>query len=359
MFPYEPPEDRGPGSSEPYPGIGASLVLVLMAMFASVFTAIALLGLGEIAAQGIGRAIGFGAVASMAIQRIGPPQGRRLGLRRLESEAIPLILCLVPAVFLMSELDNYAYDWAPDEPDLLESLAPPPTDVPGTADGAGGTDGGDASPSAGAAGGGAIDAADGSTATETSERRLIDPDDTWSVLQGLILIAGLVPLIDGFFFFGVLQQGLVRKVGLLPGVFFAGLFWMLMRDYPVTGATRFVVGTISLLGMGWLLGMVRIATGTVLGPILLSSAWAAIGFLSGAYEGVIEWPGMNVEGTHLPFTLVLASLGIVAWATWTIAGEATRRHAQDVADEPPPDGRRTRTNVHELRPPDDAPEDDD
>ena len=40
------------------------------------------------------------------------------------------------------------------------------------------------------------------------------------------------------------------------------------------------------------------------------------------------------------------------WATWTIVGEATRQHAQSAADEPSPDGRRTRTNVHELRPPD-------
>ena len=348
MFPYQPPEDGSPDPNEPYPGIGASLLLVIMAMFASVFTAVALLGLGEIAAQGIGRTIGFGAVASMAIQRIGPPQGRRLGLRRLEPDAIPLILCLVPAVFLMSELDNYAYDWAPDEPNLLESLAPAPSPEdaadtdPGTGTSAlaeaGEADTTDSDAEATDAGGG--------------ERRLIDPEDRWSVLQGLILIAGLVPLIDGFFFFGVIQQGLVRKLGLFQGVFFAGLFWMLMRDYPVTGATRFMVGTVSLLGMGWLLGMVRIATGSVLGPILLSSGWAAIGFVAGAYEGVIDWPGMNVEGTHLPFTLVLASLGIVAWATWTIVGEAKRRHEAFVAAEPAPDGRRTRTNVHELRPPD-------
>jgi len=348
MFPTEPPEDSGPDPNAPYPGIGASLVLVMMAMFASVFTAVALLGLGEIAAQGIGRTIGFGAVASMALQRIGPPQGRRLGVRRLEPEAIPLILCLVPAVFLMSELDNYAYDWAPDEPNLLERLAAPPAeDAPPEA-----VPEGEGASLAESVGEEQVDADDESGAAEPVERRLIDPDDPWSVLQGLILIAGLVPLIDGFFFFGVLQQGLVRKLGLFQGVFFAGLFWMLMRDYPVTGATRFLVGTVSLLGMGWILGMVRIATGSILGPILLSGAWAAIGFVSGAYTGVVEWPGMNVPGTHLPFTLVLASLGIVAWATWTLVGEATRRHAQDDAEEAPPDGRRTRTHVHELRPPD-------
>ena len=128
MFPNEPndPNDRQrPEQREPYPGIGSSLLLMLMGMVASVFTAVALLGLGELAAQGIGRAIGFGAVASLALQRIPPPHGPRLGLRALTPESIPLILCLVPAALLMSELDNYAYDWAPDEPSLIEALEPP------------------------------------------------------------------------------------------------------------------------------------------------------------------------------------------------------------------------------------------
>ena len=119
-----------------------------------------------------------------------------------------------------------------------------------------------------------------------------------------------------------------------------------------SGAASFTSCRFVDVDLGWILGMVRVATGSVLGPILLSSAWAAIGFVSGAYTGVVEWPGMNVPGTHLPFTLALGSLGIVAWATWTIVGEATRQHAQSAADEPSPDERRTRTNVHELRPPD-------
>ena len=349
MFPSDPDDDQGPDPNEPYPGIGSSLVLLVMAMVASVFTTIALLGLGDIAAQGIGRAIGFGAVASMAIQRIPPPHGSRLGLRRLEPEAIPLILCLVPAVFLMSELDNHAYDWAPDEPSLLEGLAPPPVgegselapDAPLAETNADADEARTADPDD-----------DDRVAEDPATRRVIDPGDPWSILQGLILVAGLVPLIDGFFFFGILQQGLVRRLGLFQGVFFAGLFWMLMRDYPITGATRFMVGTVSLLGMGWLLGMVRIATGTVVGPILLSAAWAVVGFFSGAYAGEIDWPGMNVEGTHLPFTLVLGSVVLVAWATWTLIGEATRRHAEAIEQAGPPDGRRTRTNVYELRPPD-------
>jgi len=346
MFPYEPddPNDRQrPGQHEPYPGIGSSLLLMLMGMVASVFTAVALLGLGELAAQGIGRAIGFGAVASLALQRIPPPHGPRLGFRTLAPESIPLILCLVPAALLMSELDNYAYDWAPDEPSLIEALEPPQE---------GGEETGATNTTVDVDFGGDVDdeLAEG---IDPEERRLIDPDDPWTMLQGLILMVVLVPVIDGFFFFGILQQGLVRRMGMWQGVFLAGLFWMLMRDFPITGFTRFAVGSISLLAMGWLLGIVRVATGSVLGPMLLFAGWSAISFVSTAYRGVADLPGLNVDGTHLPFTLTLGSLGIVAWATWTIAQEAQRRNAEIAANVPTDDGRKTRTNVRDLRPPDD------
>ena len=65
---------------------------------------------------------------------------------------------------------------------------------------------------------------------------------------------------------------------------------------------------------------------------------------------------MNVEGTHLPFLVTVACVGIVGWATWAIFGEATKRRAELEAFEEKPrpedDGRRTRTRVEELRPPD-------
>jgi len=87
--------------------------------------------------------------------------------------------------------------------------------------------------------------------------------------------------------------------------------------------------------------------------MLLFAGWSTISFVSTAYRGVMDLPGLNVDGTHLPFTLTLGSLGIVAWAAWTIVREAQRRHAEIVANVPTDDGRKTRTNVRDLRPPDD------
>ena len=66
-----PTQDEDPNQS--YPGLGAALLLTIMAVFASVFTGVAFFGLGALAAYGIGRAVGVGAVATMAAQRVGEP----------------------------------------------------------------------------------------------------------------------------------------------------------------------------------------------------------------------------------------------------------------------------------------------
>ena len=53
-----PPQGEDP--NQPYPGVGAALLLTIMAVFASVFTGIAFFGLGALTAYGVGRAVGGG-----------------------------------------------------------------------------------------------------------------------------------------------------------------------------------------------------------------------------------------------------------------------------------------------------------
>jgi hypothetical protein len=45
-------------------------------------------------------------------------------------------------------------------------------------------------------------------------------------------------------------------------------------------------------------------------------------------------PGMNVEGTHLPVLVTLASLVIVGWAVSVVYEEARRRYEAESASEP-------------------------
>ena len=316
--------------NDPYPSVRAAFVLTLMAVVASLFTTIALYGLGALAAYGVGRAIGVGAVASMGAQRVPEPPAERIGLRRLDWEALPLILCLVPAILLTSELDNFLHDYAGDQPSLLQGVEPPAE--PDASDAAFETadtlvddyDVGTQEPP--------DTLVDGEAAPVDEPVRILEPDAAASMIQGFIVMVGIIPIVDCFLFFGVIQQGLIRRRGLVQGALYAGLFWMLMRDPPIQGMARFLMGSVALLGLGWILGIVRVATRSILGPMLLAASWAAIGFFAVAYEGIIDLPGMNVPGTHLPVLVSVSSLGIVAWAGTALFEEAKKQFALEDAE---------------------------
>jgi hypothetical protein len=100
------------------------------------------------------------------------------------------------------------------------------------------------------------------------------------------------------------------------------LFWTLLRPVPIAGFERFLAAAIASFGLGWALGIVRIATRSILGSILLAAIWAAVGLASLALEGRMELPGMNIQGTHLPWSVTMASVLLVGWVGWTIYQEA-------------------------------------
>jgi membrane protease YdiL (CAAX protease family) len=316
----------------PYPDVRGAFVLTLLAMFAAAFTGVAFMDFGLLAAVGVGQAIGVGAVATMGAKRVGEPQAERLGLRILDWKSVPAILCLAPAVLIVSELDNFAADWSASGAALEQSVEDPadaldPTgfdeeseaadpDGPGSAEGARASE---------------FDSSDATADNDIKEELapLIDPNDPWTLLQAFVVMVGISPVVEEFLFRGVIQQGLVRRLGMLRGVATVALLWTMLRPAPLAGVTRFVVATLASFGLGWALGIVRIATGSILGPILLASSWAAIGLGSLALEGRLDLPGMNVEGTHLPWSVTFASLVLVAWAGQAIQAEATQRDAAE------------------------------
>jgi membrane protease YdiL (CAAX protease family) len=339
-----PPEND---PNQPYPNVRSALMLTMLAILAAGFTGMAFIDFGLLAAVGIGQAIGVGAVATMGAQRVPEPQAARLGLRGLDLESIPLILCLVPAILLASELDNIAVDWVGDDSEIElrqtidagDPVAPredqnayddPTESIPATEQESW-TD--------------HPEDYDGPGSDESPENaaplKLVDVDDPASVLQAFVVIVGISPIVEEFLFRGVIQQGLVQRLGLMRGISVVALLWTLLRPAPVTGFGRFAAAALASFALGWALGITRIATGSILGPILLASGWAAIGLAALVLEGRIDLPGMNVDGTHLPLLVTLASLGMVTWAGRTIFQEAEKRFAQvetperTRSDEPP------------------------
>ena len=347
-----PPQGEDP--NQPYPGVGAALLLTIMAVFASVFTGIAFFGLGALTAYGVGRAVGVGAVATMAAQRVGEPQAERLGLRKLETDAIPVILCLVPAMLLMSEIDNYAFDYAGDEPKIFQQFETAAPSAPGAVPLAADAYEFDVEADA------ATEVLLGREVLEIPEIiydqegerialpnvttdaengiKLLNTDDPASMIQAFIVMVGIIPIVDCFLIFGVIQQGLLRRMGFWRGICFAALFWMLLRPVPLMGATQFLVASIGTLGLGVLLGLVRVATRSVIAPMLLAAGWAAVQFVAlGTLESA-PMDGLNVPGTHLPLIITAASLAIVAWAAFAIYQEAATRFLTEPENEPGADG---------------------
>jgi len=320
------------GDDGPYPDVRSAFTLTLLAMLAAAFTGVAFIDFGLLAAVGIGQAIGVGAVATMGAKRVAEPQAERLGLRVLDLKSVPAILCLAPAVLLVSELDNFAADWS-DSPNSIESS----TEV---------SDGDDFDSQIGlgeSSSDSAFDEEDSQAFQEAPENTeggdselesklqtpLINPDDPWSLLSAFIVMVGISPIVEEFLFRGVIQQGLVQRLGLIRGVTMVALLWTLLRPAPIAGFTRFVAAAVASFALGWALGIVRIAARSILGPILLAAIWAAVGLGSVALEGRMKLPGMNVPETHLPLSVTIASLLLVGWAGWTIYQEANRQFGSE------------------------------
>ncbi len=331
----------GKDSNQPYPDVRGAFMLTLLAMLAAAFTGVAFIDFGLLAAVGIGQAIGVGAVATMGAKRVAEPQAERLGLRALDWKTVPTILCLAPAVLLASELDNFAADWS-EQPIPIEVAAKDSDDDPSEEDShdakVGLGDARDSEPAAAARRirrdeGDRDDGYEGEDLAGDPESvllgPLIDPDDPLSLLSAFIVMVGISPVVEEFLFRGVIQQGLVQRLGMLRGVTMVALLWTLLRPAPIAGFTRFLAAAVASFALGWALGIVRIATGSILGSILLAALWATIGLSAVALEGRMDLPGMNVQGTHLPWSVTLASILLVGWAGRAIYREAEERFRSD------------------------------
>jgi len=322
-----------PGREAPFPDVRAAFLLTIGALFAAALIGVLVSDLGLLAAAGIGQAIGIGGVATLAARRVPEPQAARIGLVALPWRAWPLILCLVPAVLLASELDNLAQTISPTPAPAIESSiasearseAFATSEAPGSeAPGAAETTGTMAETAVDDGAEGAPARDDASETDAEPLERLIDPSDPFNLMEALIVMVGIAPIVEEFLFRGVLQQGLVARLGIARGLTLSALLWTMIRPVPATSFARFVAAFVAAFTMGWLLGVVRLYSGSILGSVLLASLWAAVAFASLALEGRVELPGLNVEGTHLPVAVTIASLAIVSWAGRQIYDRARR-----------------------------------
>lgn len=259
----------------PFPGPAAAIWLTLLASFSALFFMALVASGGDeqigTTAAAVGLAFGFGGVGTIAARAVPPPQAERLGLRGFRLGFLPPILLFLPTAILCSEIDNVAKVW----------LQPPDADA---------------------------------IQQRVAERLRLD--DWLSAAETVILTVGIAPVIEEFFFRGVLQQGLVARLGALRGLALTALLFGVGHGSPELSAASWLVAASGTFLYGVAFGLLRLWSGSLLAPILLHMAVNGVGLLGIAFAEALPIPGYNAAGEHTPafvLALSLASVGLAVW----------------------------------------------
>jgi membrane protease YdiL (CAAX protease family) len=213
--------------------------------------------------------LGFGLVATLAARRVAEPQAVRLGLQPIPSNLIWPLLCMLPAALLVSEVDNIMRSIIPAEALNPENM-PKPVQV-------------------------------------------LDLSNGLAAAQSIIVAVGIAPVVEEWLFRGVLLQGLAARLGPMLGIMMTALLYSLLHLPPVGNTGELVAPVISSFALGWLLGVVRLGTGSLLAPILLSASVSAAALLGMATVESFPIAGFNTVGDHTSALILLPAAAFVAY----------------------------------------------
>ena len=299
------PNSSPASRQEIFPSPMAAVLLSIGGLFAVWFVASLVLSTGLLqesslmAAMGVGYALGLGAVATLAAKQVPEPHAPRLGLQGFSPALIGALVCLLPVLLLVSEIDNYWKLLMPASPEV--------------------------------------------EALRRELENLIRRDSPFALAQTSIVALGIVPIVEGFFFFGVILQGLVARLGRGRGLFLTAALYSLVH-FPASGAPGdTLVPFTTWLTLGALMGLGRLASGSILPPIALGAGFAALHLAADLGRQAVPIPGFNAPGEHTSGFILLAAGASVALGTWQLWQVAlTRptaipisktRHAEDEEDD--------------------------
>lgn len=270
----------------PFPSpLQAALLTLMGSFFASAVAIAASQSMSPTSALGLGTAIGFGAAGALGAASVPRPHGVRVGLRGIAGRHVLPILLLLPAAILASEVDN-----------VVKALLPAP-DAPQVAE-------------------------------ETLEK--IPVDTRLALIETVVVVVGIVPILEEWFFRGVVQQGLVANAGVRGGIFLTALLFAMGHGGPALSLQSWAALVAQTLVLGLVLGYARHATGSIVAPILLHVGVNGFGVLSLAMPALVAIPGYNAPGNHTPLALLVPSAIAVA------AGVALLARERVEAPPPPP-----------------------
>jgi membrane protease YdiL (CAAX protease family) len=256
-----------------FPGPLAAFALTIGGVVAATFATVFVMGLfgsePSVASMGIGEALGLGAVASYAAQRVAAPQRERLGLKTFDLSFLPILAMLVPLVVVMSELDN-----------ILRAFVPPPEIPPELAD----------------------------------MQEQISSASFLTTLETFLVAVGIAPVVEEWLFRGVIQQGLIAHLSRVRGVMLTAALFAIVHLGPSPSGPSALSPFISSFALGLVLGAVRLATGSLLACILVSAGVSAAGLAAISLADTIPIPGFNAPGAHTSIEILAPALFAVAWS---------------------------------------------
>ena len=259
---------------QPFPRPLFALALTLAAAVAIIGVVLAFGSEAPVLAEALAYTLAFGGVGSLAARFVPEPADLRLGLTPFSVRAMLPTLLLLPSLLLLSELDNW----------IRAALAAAPIEGLGIA-------------------------------------RAVPA-------EGALLAVLLLPVLQEFFFRGVLQQGCIARLGARRGVLFVALLQGLLTT-PTHASD--VAGALSasaqLLALGVLLGFLRIATGSLLPGIALCIGSAGLTLAAEVFADRVPIAGFNAPGATTPLALLLPALLSVALACRLLVAELTKQPA--------------------------------
>jgi membrane protease YdiL (CAAX protease family) len=217
----------------------------------------------------LGTVLGLGGAGTLGARAIPAPAEQRIGLSGFPLRLLLPVLLLAPYVLLVSELDNW-----------IAALFPAP------------------------------DAASEAEA----DFALVG----LAAVELVLFLVLLRPVLEEFFFRGVVQQGVVAVLGARRGIVLTALLFAVVRASFALGDTQRAV-TLAAQGFceGLLLSGLRLASGSILPGVVLAMGTAGLGLLALATKEAFAIPGFNDASAHTPLTWLLpAALSVAAGVVW-------------------------------------------
>jgi len=276
---------RGRDAGPPFPNPWLAFTLATTALFVSLVPAVA--G-GGILGLAIGSVLGFGGIGVLAARLVPEPTAERLGLAPFPLRAVAPILLLLPAVLLVSELDNW----------IRIAFAAKQSETLGVA--------------------------------------------TLPALEAIVLAALLNPVLEEFFFRGVLLQGCVSALGRWRALLYVAALQIALApmiagfdSFSAEPSTALIVsqGAATFL-MGLAYGLTRLATRSLLPSIVLSGGVTSLGIAAGAFADRLAIPGFNAPGPTTPPVYLIPAAASVALGVWLLTEQLARE--PELPPIPPP-----------------------